>query len=202
MPMLSRRERTLIGLGVAGLLTAGGYLYVVEPMLARQREVAELIPIREATLERRRLMVAQREPLTGELETLARKVEAGSSRLLSGPTAPLAASELQKLVKELATAAEVDVRSERVMAPVDLKGVLEIPIELTVACTVRQVVSLLSRLEQTPRLLRVTDLKIRVAAPGQLRELLTTLTVSGYLRPGAAAPVPKPAARPTPGADT
>jgi type II secretory pathway component PulM len=200
MTVLSRRERMLIGLGVAGLLGLGAYLYVIEPMLARQREVAELIPIREATLERRRLMVAQRDQLTAELEALGRKVEAASSGFLSGPTAPLAASELQKLVKELAAAAEVDVRSERVMAPVDLTGVLEIPIELTVACSVRQVVALLGRLEQTPRLLRVKDLKIRVAAPGQPRELLTTLVVSGYLRPGTRAP--KPAERPTVGDPT
>jgi Tfp pilus assembly protein PilO len=200
MSVLSRRERTVIGVGVAGLLALGGYLYVIEPMLARQREVAELIPIREATLERRRLMVAQREQLAEQLAALGRKVETASSGFLSGPTAPLAASELQKLVKDLAVAAEVDVRSERVMAPVDLAGVLEIPIELTVASSVRQVVALLGRLEQTPRLLRVKDLKIRVAAPGQPRELLTTLVVSGYLRAGG--PVPKPAERPTSGGPT
>jgi Tfp pilus assembly protein PilO len=193
--MLSRRERTLVQLGVAGLLAVVGYLYVVEPMLARQREVAQLIPIREATLERRRLTIAQRPRLTGELEALTRQVEEASSGFLSGPTAPLAASELQKLVKELAGAASVDLRSERVVTPVDLAGVLEIPIELTVAGSTRQVVDLLTRLEQTPRLLRVKDFKVRVAAPGQPRELLTTLTVSGYLRSGAP---PKPADRPTP----
>jgi type II secretion system (T2SS) protein M len=197
MSMLSRRERVLIKVGLAGLLAVGGYLLVIEPMLARQRQVAELIPIREATLERRRLMVAQREPLTAEREALAQQVEAASAGFLAGPTAPLAASELQKLVKELAAAAEVDVRSERVMAPVDLAGILEIPIELTVACTTRQVVTLLTRLEQTPRLLRVKDLKIRVAAPGQPRELLTTLTVSGYLR--SAPPPVKTADRPASG---
>jgi len=196
MSMLNRRERVVIGIGVAGLLAIGAYLNVIEPLLARQREVADLIPIREATLERRRLLVAQRGQLTSELEALGRKVEGASSGLLSGPTAPLAASELQKLVKELAAAADVDVRSERVMAPVDLTGVLEIPIELTVACTTRQALALLSRLEQTPRLLRVKDLKIRVAAPGQPRELLATLTVAGYLR---SAPVPKAVERPTQG---
>jgi hypothetical protein len=198
MSVLSRRERTLIGLGVAGLLALGAYLYVIEPLLARQRQVAELIPIREATLERRRLMVAQRDQLTTERDAWIQKVESASGGFLSGPTAPLAASELQKLVKELAVSTEVDVRSERVLAPVDLTGILEVPIELTVACTVRQAVALLTRLEQTPRLLRVKDLKIRVAAPGQPRELLTTLTVSGYLR--SSVPVPKPAERAAGGA--
>lgn len=196
MSVLSRRERVVIGWGVAGLLAVGAYVFVIEPMLTRQREVAELIPIREATLERRRLTVAQREAMTAQLEALGQKVDAAAGGFLSGPTAPLAASELQKLVKELAAAAEVDVRSERVMAPVDLAGVLEIPIELTVACSTRQAVALLSRLEQTPRLLRVKDLKIRVAAPGQPRELLTSLVVSGYLR--AAGPTPRPADRPAP----
>jgi hypothetical protein len=192
LSMLSRRERTLIGIGAGALLILGGYFYVIEPMLARQRLVAELIPIREATLERRRLMVAQRDQLTADRDAWTQKVAAASAGFLSGPTAPLAASELQKVVKELAVSAEVDVRSERVLTPIDLTGILEVPIELTVACTVRQAVALLSRFEQTPQLLRVKDLKIRVAAPGQPRELVTTLVVSGYLR--ATAPG-KPAER-------
>jgi hypothetical protein len=192
MSMLSRRERMLIGIGAAALLILGGYFYVIEPILARQRLVAELIPIREATLERRRLMVAQRDQLTADRDAWVQKVEAASAGFLAGPTAPLAASELQKVVKELAVSAEVDVRSERVLTPVDLTGVLEVPIELTVACTVRQAVALLGRLEQTPRLLRVKDMKVRVAAPGQPRELLTTLVVAGYLRAGASS---KPAER-------
>ena len=192
MSMLSRRERVLIAIGVGALLILGGYFYVIEPMLARQRLVAELIPIREATLERRRLMVAQRDQLTADRDAWTQKVADASAGFLSGPTAPLAASELQKVVKELAVTSEVDVRSERVLTPIDLTGILEVPIELTVACTVRQAVALLSRLEQTPQLLRVKDVKIRVAAPGQPRELVTTLVVSGYLRAAAAG---KPAER-------
>lgn len=187
MPALRARERLAIGLGLALVLGVGGYLHVLEPVLARQREAAEMIPAREATLEARRLLVAQRNRLAAEFETLRQQVDEASVGFLPGPTAPLAASALQKLMKDLATGASVDLRSERVLAPQDLSGILEIPVELTVAGTIRQVVTLLARLERAPSAITVKDVKIQVAAPGQPRELLATLTVSGYLRPGTPA---------------
>lgn len=193
MGALGRRERTLIGLGLALVLAVGAYLQLIEPWRARQRETAELIPTREATLEKRRLLVAQRERLQADLDVVTQKVTEASASLLPGPTAPLAASELQRLIKEMATGAKVDIRSERVLTPLDLSGVLEIPIELTVAGNIRQIVALLARLERAPHLLTVKDIVVRVAAPGQARELLTTLVVAGYLRPGQGAARPEPA---------
>ena len=59
------------------------------------------MPAREATLERRRLLVGQRPRLAEELAAVTERLETESARLLRGPTPPLAASELQKLVKEL-----------------------------------------------------------------------------------------------------
>ncbi len=200
MAALSRRERSLIGLGLAAALTVTAYLYGLEPLLVEQREAAALSPAREATLERRRLLIAQRERLAAQLDVTARRLEAASARLLLGPTAPLAASELQRLMKEQATTAAVDVRSERVLPPTDLGGLLEISIELTVAGTIRETVALLDQIDRSNRLLTVKDLKIRLVAPGQPRELLSTLTISGYLRPAAAPP--KPPERTAPAAQT
>jgi type II secretory pathway component PulM len=188
MRTLGARERRVIGVGLGLVLTAAGYFYVVEPALTRQREAAEMIPMREATLEARRVLIARRDRLTAELDALGVEIDTASGGLLPGPTAPLAASALQKIMKDLATGASVEVRSERVLAAQDLSGVLEIPIELTVAGTIRQVVTLLARLERAPGTITVKDVKIRVAAPGQPRELLATLTVAGYLRPGTSPP--------------
>lgn len=188
MRTLGARERMVIGVGLGLVLAAAGYFYVVEPALTRQREAAEMIPAREATLEARRVLIARRDRLAAELDTLGAEVDTASVGLLPGPTAPLAASALQKILKDMANGASVEVRSERVLAAQDLSGVLEIPIELTVAGTIRQVVTLLARLERAPGTITVKDVKIRVAAPGQPRELLATLTVAGYLRPGTSPP--------------
>jgi hypothetical protein len=183
MPTLTRRERSIVGLGLAAAGIVVGYLYGVDPLVAHQRQTAELTMAREATLERRRGLIAQRARLTTEHEASASRLAERAGRLLPGPTAPLAAAELQQLTKEAATAANVEVRSERVLAVAEAGGLLEIPIELTVAGTIRETVALLAQLERAPRLLTVKELKMRLAAPGQPRELLTTITVSGYLRP-------------------
>jgi len=63
----------------------------------------------------------------------------------------------------------------------------------------RDTVAALARLERTDRLLALKEVKIRVVAVGQPRELLTTLTVAGYLLPRAA-PAKVEAAPARPGA--
>jgi Tfp pilus assembly protein PilO len=206
MTRISSRERWLVGLGAAAAAIAAAYVYLVEPALERRREAAELIPVREATLQRRRDLVAQRPALIAEAEQAAKQIEEQSRRMLSGPTPPLAASELQRLVKDLAVGAGVEVRSERVLTPIDREGLQEIPIELTVAGGIRESTMLLYQLERTPKILTIQDLKMRAASGGlataQSRDVLTTVTVAGYLltaTPPAAAPgaaPPRPGERP------
>ena len=186
MATLTRRERNVIVVAVGGLLVAGTYMYAIDPLVSKNRDLAELTPARVATLEARRRLVAQRPRLSEELAIAQRGLEAQAARLLPGPTPPLAASELQKIVKEVSAAANVEVRSERVLPVSDLTGLQEVPIELTVAGNVRETMTLLYQIERTSRLLTIKDVKLRVVAVGQPRELLTTLTVAGYLLPPAA----------------
>jgi type II secretory pathway component PulM len=185
MPSLSPRERVVVGVAALVALVIGGYLLVVEPILARSRIAETTVPVREAALERRRVLVGQRSRLAEELAAVDARLEMDARRLLRGPTAPLAASELQKIVKDLLAAGSVEIRSERVLPASDQNGLLEVPIELTIFGNIRDIVNALSRLEGADRLLAAKDFKIRVMAVGQPRELLTTLTVAGYLLPGA-----------------
>jgi len=183
MATLTLRERVIVGVGAVLALVLGGYLFLVEPLLTRARDAEAMVPVREATLERRRLLVSQRPRLAEDLAAVTERLETESARLLRGPTPPLAASELQKLVKELLPVGGVEVRSERVLPTADHQGLQEVGLELTLTGSLRDTVAALARLERTDRLLALKDVKIRVVAPGQARELLTTLTVAGYLLP-------------------
>jgi len=178
---LSPRERLLVAVAGLAAIVIGAYVYVVEPIRQRNAQEAELIPVREAKLERRRALIGQRVAVTAELAEADKRVAAESLRLLQGPTPPLAASELQKLIKDLASTVGVEVRSERVLPTVDRSGLVEVPIEITVAGGIRECVNLLSRIDQTPKLLTLQDFKMRVVSLGQPRDLLTTITVAGYL---------------------
>lgn len=184
----TKRERSLIGLAVIVGLVIIGYLYVFEPLQDWKRAGSDLIPTREAVLERRRSLVAQRSTLTAEIEQVNKRIDAVAPRWLKGPTASLAASELQTLVKSLADQAGAEMRSERILPLVDRGGLQEIPIEITVASGLREAVRLLYDLEHTTKILTVQDVKVRVVAVGQPRDLLTTFNVSGYLLPSAGSP--------------
>ena len=179
MATLSPRERVIVGSGAVVALAVGGYLFLVEPLRARARDAEALVPAREAALERRRQLVAQRPRLAEDLAAVTERLETESARVLRGPTPPLAASELQKLVKDLLPAGGVEIRSERVLPPADHQGLREIGLELTLVGSIRDTVAALAHLERTDRLLGLKDVKIRVVASGQSRDLLTTLTVTG-----------------------
>ena len=196
MTTLGRRERTLIGLGVGTVLVVGLYLFLVEPLVDRAREAKGQTVAREAALERRRLLIGQGPRIAEELQGVTRRLESESARLLRGPTAPLAASELQKLVKDVAASSNMEVRSERVLPAADREGLQEVPIEIIIAGSIRDTMTALYRLERTDRLLIIKDLKFRTVAVGQPRELMTTLTVAGYVMPDARSrPEAKSAAR-------
>ena len=79
----------------------------------------------------------------------------------------------------------MDVRSERVLPPTILAELQGVPVGLTVAGSIRDSVALLYQLGRTSRLLTAKDVKLCVLAGGQPPELLTTLTVAGYLLPAA-----------------
>ena len=183
---LSRRERMLIVVGILGALVVAGWTLVVQPLRERHGAAGELIPVREQILTRRLDLVARKSAILAEREAVDARLQNVSTRFLTAATPAVAASELQKLTKDMATQVKTEVRSERILQPVERGELLEIPIELTVSCEIRQLVDLLAQIERAPKILSVQDLKVRVINVSQPKELLATLTVSGFILPGKA----------------
>jgi type II secretory pathway component PulM len=190
MPALRPRERRLLVLAGLLVLPVVGYVYVVEPLLQMHAATAELVVARRALLTRQERLLARADAYGRELATLRAEIDRHRARLLVGDKAPVAASELQKLVKTTAQEAGIDVRSERILATVERGGYAEVPVEVTLSGPVRSLTAFLHRLESTPVLLAVTDLKVRAPAAGVQRDLSATLQLSGFIpaQPGASAP--------------
>src|SRR5206468_11587593 len=143
------------------------------------RQTAGLTPAREQVLRQKSELIGRRAAITLEPNTTTARIDKPAQRFLTSATPAVAASELQKLVKDMAAQAKTEVRSERILPPADRGELLEIPVEIAVSCEIRQLVDLLARLDSAPKLLPVQDLKIRVVNLTQPKDLLVTLTVSG-----------------------
>jgi Tfp pilus assembly protein PilO len=183
---LSSRERRVIVAGVILTVLIGGWVGLVQPRRESDRLAKELVPVREQVLSRRQQLVARKAAIAAELEATTARLEALGTRFLPAATPAVAASELQKLVKQVPPQPPTEVRSERILPPVDRGELLEIPLEITVSGDIRQLVDLLSNLDQTPKLLAVQDLRVRVVNISQPKDLLATLTLSGFILPGKA----------------
>jgi Tfp pilus assembly protein PilO len=183
MATLSPRERGLIGIALIAVVVTAGWLFVVEPVRARHREMADLVPAREQVLVKRRDLIARGPALEKERADTAQRVEQAGTRLLAAAAPPVAASELVKIVKDAAAEARLEVRSERILPPAAQGELLEIPVEITVSGGIRELVGFLYQLEDVRKLLALRDLKIRVVNLSQPKDLLTTLTVSGFILP-------------------
>jgi type II secretory pathway component PulM len=186
MGRFSSRERVIVGGGAAILALVVGWLFIVTPLVERARATGELVPERERLLVRRLDLLARRGQIAAELEATSARVDRLSARLLTAAAPAVAASELQKLVKEMAAEAKTDIRSERIQPPEERGELLEIPVEIAVSGEIRQLVELLAKVEGAQKLLTVRDLRVRVVNVSQPKELLATLTVSGFILPGKA----------------
>jgi Tfp pilus assembly protein PilO len=183
---LSRRERALIAASIAVIGLIAGWLFVVEPIREQNRLAEELVPARESVLARRQDLIARKPVITRELEQANRRIDALAARLLAAAAPPVAASELQKIAKDTATAAGMEVRSERILPPVEHGEILEIPVEIAVSGEIRNLVQLLSQLETAKKLVVVQDVKVRVMNVSQPKDLLATVTLAGFIMPAKA----------------
>jgi hypothetical protein len=185
---LKRRERWLLGIALGVAAIALGDLYVVEPLVARDRQTRELITARQALLARQERLVGRQAQLASDLLALEGEIGEYRRRLLPGGRAPVAASELQKLVKTTAQEAGVEVRSERILPPTERGAFTEVPIEVTLAGPIRALATLLAQLDAAPVILTISDVRLRVVSVSAPRELAATLSLAGYIPGGSGAP--------------
>jgi type II secretory pathway component PulM len=180
---LAPRERAIVIGGAALAALILGWLFVLNPLISSNTATADLVPERERLLVRRMDLLARRNQIAAELEAVNAGIDRLNARLLTAAAPAVAASELQKLVKDMAAEAKTDIRSERILPPEERGELLEIPVEIAVSAEIRQLVDLLARVEGAQKLLTVKDLRVRVVNVSQPKELLATLTVSGFILP-------------------
>jgi Tfp pilus assembly protein PilO len=197
---LSKREKGLVVLCVVVIVALIGRSLVYEPFVARMNRTAEQLQLEPERLVRNQRYLGRKQEITANLEKARTDLKALEPLLLTGDTASVSASDIQRAAQDFASRSGTQVVSTRVLNAEPLGTFTRIPIQLEVSGLIDQVAGLVQSIETAPKLLVINEVNIRSFAvvgtaprrpdgtstmpPQNLR---VSLTVSGYIRSQPAA---------------
>jgi Tfp pilus assembly protein PilO len=195
---LSKRERGLVVTTVLILLLVLGRVSVLGPYMAHREWVQTQLEIQPQLLEKNLRYIGQKEQMSAALEAARNDVKAHETKLLTGDTASVNASDLQETVQALAAKEGTQVITTRVLNPEATGAFSKIAIQMEVGGQVEQVASLVRGIETSPKLLVIDEINVRslfrpIGLPQQqgaqptAQNLRVSITVAGFARGQAAA---------------
>jgi hypothetical protein len=179
--MLPHRDRRAILLGLAVLLPVLLYVAAVRPYRAALADVRDRIAAEQALLEREETLVAHAGTLPPTVAALQERAAGAERRLVSAANVPLAEAEITGFLEELAQLSRVllqelrGVESRRGGARASRDQAENVGALRAIRLSVRGesdlegVLTFLSRLENSPLLLRIAELSIEPQFEGTAR---------------------------------
>ncbi|MBI5557266.1 MAG: hypothetical protein HY885_06475 [Deltaproteobacteria bacterium] len=184
MTIDSKKKRQYILIAVAVILFIGVIIryFTALPGLS---DGSGDISLKEKKIAKLQERVENKENLQKQLIRLSKEVAQAENGLLNGKTPPLAAVDLQNRLTDIAVKAGAVISSQRVLTPATPKEnedlpYLEIPVQISMTLSMRQLQEMLYNIAAAPVFLQVTDatVKIKNKTEGALQ---ADLTVAGMM---------------------
>jgi hypothetical protein len=180
---LQRREKKVLLIG--GLfVTILIILHLFTWYGGMKRSIGDYAEAKRVYLLKQINKISEKEAISRRHEATKGELRGLENGLIKGDKPPLAAAELQRLLKEMAKASGVDIKSERALSPVDTEMYSAIPVEIGFTATTKNLKNMLLMIETSPLLLTIPEMEIRVASLNNPLEVYGTLTVRGLIRKG------------------
>ncbi len=181
--MTQERKYILIG-GLILLLAGAVYRFYpdIQAVFAGSNDTF----LKEKRLAKYRKMVAEKDLLQSQLVEINRALVRAESGLLNGTTFSLAAVDVQNLLNDIAGQTRVTINSIRVMTtartPDADPDYIPVPVQVTLAASVRQLKEMFYRIETSPKLLKIKDMQIRLPNVKSPETVQATFTVEGFMK--------------------
>ena len=165
---ITGRERRLL-FGAAALLV----LYLVaRPILGRVNVIGlqsgKLMAEKMKVIDAYRLAVGREASLIAEAAALEAEISAYETSLLPGATPPLAAADLQTLLKQFSDRAGLKIQSEKILPHVKRGSYLEIPVQIVANGEIRNLKDFLVAVDSSKLFMSVQDISMRTVKRRQL----------------------------------
>ncbi len=179
------REKKILlsAIGLAFVLLT--YYYIIEPAVESQQRITAELAASVSTAQQNQLRVSRKFRLEQRLEQMGLEFEQLEAGLLPGSKAPLAAAELQKIVKAIVRKYPgVNIVSEKVLEPVETGVYQRIAVQVTVNCLLTKLKDIIYQIEHNKTLLNISEVNIRLANQRHPKDVKATMVVEGAIRLG------------------
>ncbi len=165
-----------------------GYLAVVGPILSLEDSWSQEIGQRRLVLMKYQGLLTSKDRVVKAHAAMKGALARIEGQFLSGANPAVGSSELQEILKTLATAQRVKMSSIKVIPPREAGPYLELPVQVQLTATIYQLVTLLYHLEHHKKLLFITDLEINAPRMAQKsneeQTMVVNMVVSGIIKKG------------------
>lgn len=179
--MTAKNRRTL-SIGVVIIAAILLYSFILEPAYKSQIAVRLDIKSKQDIYEESLASIAKKGMLNERLKTQEARLNEQEAKFLPGDKPPVAAAELQIIIKNIATARGIDIKAERALQPEGKDGYIEVPIEIEFETQIAKLKDFIFDVEHAQNTLLVTGLRIRVTNVPDPKDIYVTMNIEGIIK--------------------
>ena len=143
---------------------------------------AEHIETKRITLQKQSTKISEEVEIGNNLKAVSAELKNLEKGLLKGNKPPVAAAEVQRILKNIAESLKINIKSERALNPVENGSYIGIPVEIGFTASTAKLKDMLYKIKTSPLILTVTTVKIRVTNMRNPSDVYTTLIVKGLIK--------------------
>jgi type II secretory pathway component PulM len=185
---LSPQHRRLVWLLGGGFLLILFYLAVVNPLLSLEESWSQELASQSRILSKYQKLLESKNRVIEANKAMKAALTRTEGQFLSGYSPAVASADLQEVLKNLTKEHGVQMTSAKVLPPREAGPYLEVPVQVHLAATINQLVTLLYHLEHHKKLLFIPELDINAPrwVKGEKKDipLQVNLVVSGVIKKG------------------
>ena len=179
-----RENKPLLGTIIAAIILLA-YFYVVEPIIESQQRIATELTANTSAANQNQLRISRKEKLEQKLIQSKQEFNQLDAGLLPGDKAPLAAVELQKIIKAIVKKYRgVKIISEKVLEPIELGAYQRIAVQVTLSCLVSKLEKIVYHIENNETMLSIPQISIKIANPRRPKDVRATMVIEGAISLG------------------
>ncbi len=179
---MNKERKYILIIGVIVLLA--GAVYRFFPETGALFSGREEISLKEKKLARYREKVQEKESLEAARRSLQAELNLLESGLLSGGTPALAAVEIQNIVNEIAARGDAEIQSMQILPSRSVKDspYVPVPVQVILSGSIRQLKEILYNIENAPKILKISSIRIRPQQRRQSDGVQSEFTVEGFMK--------------------